>query len=136
MTRQFALLESFDLDTDSSVLTLRGGISDPFAPEISLRREGVYLLIAGAFGVVEIALRLHYDEVYRALHVLHVNDGLTTTRQIGTGQAYLGIGLKTDDTLTVQLVIVGDATGHLRMNFQITPALRIPFMQWIEDNKR
>lgn len=133
MTQTFALLDDVRVDEESGIITLKGDGSAAFMPEISMRREGAYIVIAAGTGVIEVALRLHYDELRRSLSMLQPNDGLTTTRQIGTGQAYLGIGLKMDGTLVLRPVIVGDATGHLRLNFKLASATREALLKWIED---
>ncbi|MCK6580183.1 MAG: hypothetical protein L6Q98_18990 [Anaerolineae bacterium] len=133
MTRTFALLDDSTVDTTAGILTLRGQVQDSYAPEISMRREGALIVIAAGTGVIEVALRLRYDELRQAMQYLQPNDGLTTSRQVGTGQAYLGIGLKTDDTLILRPVIVGDASGHLRLNFRLTSAVRAVMARWIED---
>ncbi|MBK8022155.1 MAG: hypothetical protein IPK19_12180 [Chloroflexi bacterium] len=132
VTRTFALLDDVSVDTSTGILTMRGEAHDNFAPEISMRREGAQIVIAAGTGVIEVALRLRYDELRQALHTLQPNDGLTTSRQVGTGQAYLGIGLKTDESLVLRPVIVGDATGHLRLNFRLNATVRARFAQWIE----
>lgn len=132
MTRTFAVLDDASVDDSTGILTLCGNVKDSFAPEISMRREGIYVVIAAGTGVIEVALRLRYEELLSAFAHLQPNDGLTTTRQVGTGESYLGIGLKSDQSLVLRPVIVGDATGHLRLNFSLTPLVRETLAQWIQ----
>jgi hypothetical protein len=135
MSRAFALLDTTIIDAENHLLTLRGSETGTLTPEISIRREGVWLLIAAGVGFVEVALRLSFEEMHHVLSSLQPNDGLTTTRQVGTGEAYLGVGLKQDGTLILRPIVVGDATGHVRMNFRLTSDARAALLRWIAEAK-
>ncbi|MDZ4771245.1 MAG: hypothetical protein SGJ24_19150 [Chloroflexota bacterium] len=129
MTRTFAVLDHTSIE--GGILTLRGAEAGVLTPEISIKREGTYVVLAAGVGFVEVALRLHYAELQQMTAHLQPNDGLTTSRQVGTGEAYLAIGLKTDGTLILRPVVVGDASGHLRMNFKLTSDARAVLLSWI-----
>lgn len=129
MSRTFAVLDQSSLE--AGILTLRGAEAGVLTPEISLKREGAYLVIGAGVGFVEVALRLNFDEARQAMAHLQPNDGLTTSRQVGSGDAYLGVGLRSDGTMILRPIIVGDATGHLRMNFHLSSATRATLAEWI-----
>jgi hypothetical protein len=57
--------------------------------------------------------------------------GLQTTRQVGTGQAYLSLGLQSDGSLLIRPTIVADATGHLGVNLVLTDAVRQALYDWL-----
>ncbi len=133
MSRAFALLDTTLVDDENHLLTLRGAETGALIPEITIRREGIWLLIAAGVGFFEVALRLSFAEMRHVLASLQPNDGLTTTRQVGTGEAYLGVGLKQDGTLILRPVVVGDATGHVRMNFRLTSNARAALTKWIAE---
>jgi hypothetical protein len=59
-------------------------------------------------------------------------DGLSTTRQVGTGQAYLAMGLSPDNNLLLRPTIVADATGHLSLNLEITQKVRQTLYDWLK----
>jgi hypothetical protein len=58
-------------------------------------------------------------------------NGLRTTRQVGTGQAYLALGLQDDGTLVMRPTIVADATGHICLNLLLTSETREAIMDWL-----
>jgi len=50
---------------------------------------------------------------------------------VGTGQAYLAMGLTTDNHLLLRLTIVADATGHMSLNMNLEPAVRTKLYDWL-----
>lgn len=122
--RNFQSLDAsrFDAESDSLELFYTGADSDQ--PRLALHREGSYVTISASYGPLEIALRPKYDELVRILSRLTAVEGLHTTRQVGTGQAYLGIGLNNQGNLMLRPTIVADATGHFSLNIEISQAGR------------
>ena len=57
------------------------------------------MAISASYGPMEIALRPRYEDLTRLLARLQPVEGLQTTRQVGTSQAYLATGLRSDGTL-------------------------------------
>jgi hypothetical protein len=98
---------------------------------VSMRREGDYITIAASYGLLEIALRPRYHELTRVLSRLQPVEGLQTTRQVGTGQAYLALGLKPDGTLLMRPTLVADATGHMTFNLTLTDEVRKALFAWM-----
>src|SRR5688572_12610507 len=97
--RNFELLDQVTVDTDSGVLTLSSGDDITGHPVVALRREGGYIALSASYGPLEIALRPRFQELSRVLARLQPVEGLQTTRQVGTGQAYLAVGLRPDGVL-------------------------------------
>jgi len=81
---------------------------------------------------LEIALRPRYEDLVRTLSRLTAVDGLHTTRQVGTGQAYLAMGLTKDDNLLLRPTIVADATGHMSLNIEIAQSAREVLYDWLK----
>jgi len=129
--RHFQTLDKFSVDQESGVILLSVHDDSGQHPQLALRREGVYVAISAHFGPVEIALRPRYDELARLLARLQPVDGLQTTRQVGTSQSYLAIGLRADDSLVLRPTIVADATGHFSFNLVVTPNLRRALFAWL-----
>lgn len=100
-------------------------------PLLAMVKEGSYVAISVSYGPLEIALRLHLDDVQRAFRRLQHVEGLQMTRQIGTGQAYLGIGLMGDGGLVICPTIIADATGHMSLNVVLTDDARAALYQWL-----
>lgn len=101
------------------------------AASIWMRQEGSYIAISASSGPLEIALRLHLDELKRSLARLHPVEGLQITRQIGTGQAYLGVGLLSSGELLLRPTIIADSTGHLSLNLTLTDTVRQTLYGWL-----
>jgi hypothetical protein len=78
-----------------------------------------------------LAMRPRYEDLARALGRLSVVEGLATTRQVGTGQAYLALGLMADRSLMMRLTIVADATGHLSLNMKLTAGAATKLYDWL-----
>ena len=128
--RHFQTLDTIHVDHESGVVTL--SIRDvPNSPMISMRREGAYIAISASYGPLEIALRPRVEEFERLLGRLKPVEGLQTTRQVGTSQAYVAIGLRSDGSLVLRPTIAADATGHLSFNLMLTPHIREAFYAWL-----
>lgn len=129
--RNFELLNQVNIDADSGVFTLTTADDAPGSPVVALRREGGYIALSASYGPLEIALRPRYQELARVLARLQPVEGLQTTRQVGTGQAYVAFGLRTDGLLLMRLTIVADATGHMAFNFSLSDAARHELFEWL-----
>jgi hypothetical protein len=129
--RNFELLDTYSLDSDSGVITLSAKNDTPYHPVVALRREGGYIALSASYGPLEIALRPRYQELSRVLARLQPVEGLQTTRQVGTGQAYVAVGLRPDGVLLLRLTIVADATGHLGFNLSLSDDVRAALFEWL-----
>ncbi len=129
--RNFQTLDKIAIDAKSGIMTLSVSTANDYSPIIAMRREGAYIAISASHGPLEIALRPHVEELARLLGRLQPVEGLQTTRQVGTGQAYLAIGLRTDGALIMRPTIAVDATGHFSFNLALTPHIRLAFYEWL-----
>src|SRR5260370_1171799 len=129
--RNFQVLDGAKFDKEANSLELFSKSAEAGQPRLALRREGAYVTISASYGPLEIALRPHYEELVRALSRLTAVDGLHTTRQVGTAQAYLAMGLMSDNSLLLRPTIIADATGHLSMNIEISHDVREALYQWL-----
>ncbi len=119
-----------NLDSNSLELFLKNAASEQ--PQLALRREGAYVTISASYGPLEIAMRPRYEDLARTLSRLSVVEGLHTTRQVGTGQAYLAMGLTPENHLLLRLTIVADATGHLSLNLDVASEARAKLFEWLD----
>jgi hypothetical protein len=129
--RNFELLDKVSVDADSGVITLTTQNDNSGNPVVALRREGGYIALSASYGPLEIALRPRFQELSRVLARLQPVEGLQTTRQVGTGQAYLAVGLKPDGVLLLRPTIVADATGHMGFNLALSDAVRKTLYDWL-----
>lgn len=129
--RDFYELDSVDLNESSGVISFKG-TNGEVMPRLSLRREGGYIAISVSYGPIEVALRPRYPELTRVLGRLRPVAGLQTTRQVGTGQAYLALGLREDNSLVVRPTMVADATGHLTFNLLLSNSARAALFEWLQ----
>jgi hypothetical protein len=134
--RNFQILDEARVDDETGIIQL--SVSDDIGqrPRLAMRREGNYLSISASYGPLEIAMRLEYLQVERVFSNLHPVKGLQTTRQIGTGQAYIAAGLQEDGGLAIRPTIVADATGHLSFNLALTNAARRALFEWLSIENR
>jgi hypothetical protein len=132
--RHFEMLDHMAIDSDSGIMTLSKTGAHQDHPQVSMRREGAYVAISARYGPLEIALRPRYDDLLRVLARLQPVEGLQTTRQVGTSQAYLALGLRSDQSLLIRPTIVVDATGLFSMNLGLTPAICRQFFEWVPVN--
>jgi hypothetical protein len=129
--RHFEMLDHMLVDPDSGIMTLSKTGAHDEDPQISMRREGAYMAISARYGPLEIALRPRYDDLVRVLLRLQPVEGLQTTRQVGTSQAYLALGLRSDQSLLMRPTIVADATGLFSMNLGLAPDVARQFFSWV-----
>lgn len=129
--RNFQTLDKVTIDEKTGIIFLETQVELDSHPTITLRREGGYVAISASYGLFEIALRPRFQELARVLARLQPIEGLQTTRQVGTGQAFLALGLSPDGTLLMRPTIVADATGHLCLNLALTDALRKTLFEWL-----
>lgn len=130
--RNFQILDGSKINKESDSLELFFTNADTEQPRLALRREGIYVTISASYGPLEIALRPRYEDLVRTLSRLTAVEGLHTTRQVGTGQAYLAMGLTQDDNLLLRPTIVADATGHLSLNIEIAQSARQVLYDWLK----
>ncbi len=130
--RNFQKLDGYKVNPDSDSLELFLTNADEEQPRLALRREGSYVTISASYGPLEIALRPRYEDLIRALSRLTVIEGLQTTRQVGTGQAYVSMGLASDGDLLMRPTIVADATGHFSLNLEVANPARQVLYDWLE----
>jgi len=131
MMRNFQTLDKVTVDDDTGIIYLTVEDDTDNNPLLAMRLEGSYLAISASYGPIEIALRPRLDEVTRVLERLRPVEGLQITRHVGTGNANLGVGLKSDGMLLLRPTIVGDATGHLGFNLALTANVRQALFAWL-----
>jgi hypothetical protein len=89
------------------------------------------MAISVRYGPVELALRPRYEELTRLLARLQPVEGLQTTRQVGSSNAFLAIGLRGDGSLVMRPTIAADATGQFSFNFMLSPEVRQTLFDWL-----
>jgi len=129
--RKFIELDQATVDAETGIISLTAARATEAQPTVSMRREGDYITISASYGLLEIALRPRYHELTRVLSRLQPVEGLQTTRQVGTGQAFLALGLKPDGTLLMRPTLVADATGHMSFNLALTDSIRSTLYSWL-----
>jgi len=128
--RNFQPLDHVIVDSETETLQLEHTDSDN-DPLLVMHREGLYVAISASFGPLELALRPRYEDLVRTLERLQAIEGLQTTRQVGTAQAYMSIGLSTTGELVLRPTIVADATGHMTLNLRLTAPAREAVFKWL-----
>jgi GAF domain-containing protein len=125
--RTFQVLDrtTHNPDTGTLLITAQNG------SQLAMQREGDYLAMSVSFGPIEIALRPRFQEVVRTLAHLRPLDGLQTSRQVGTVEAYLAVGLHSDGRLFMRPTLVQDATGHFSFNLELTSEARTELFKWL-----
>lgn len=129
--RNFHTLDTANIDAEAGLLSFGSGIEAPFKPQLTMRKEGTYVVLSVSHGPIELALRPRGDELRRVLGRLHPVEGLQTTRQAGTGEAYIAFGLQTDGKLLMRPTLVADATGHMCFNLTLTDDARRVLFEWL-----
>ncbi|MBC7869346.1 MAG: hypothetical protein H7Y09_00795 [Chitinophagaceae bacterium] len=129
--RNFQTLDQVHIDAGTGVITLSTQDENGMRPRVSMRREGGYVSISASYGPLEIAMRPRFVELGRTLSRLRPVQGLQTTRQVGTGQAYIALGLQEDGALILRPTIVADATGHFCINLTLTNDVRQRVFDWL-----
>ena len=129
--RNFQPLDHAMVDDETETIQLAHGGSGN-VPILVMHREGPYVTISASTGPLEIALRPRYEDLIRALSRLPAVDGLHFTRQVGTAQAFLAIGLMPNGELLMRPTIVADATGYLSLNLQLSSDTRQALYDWLK----
>jgi hypothetical protein len=129
--RNFHTLDTPVLDSEAGLLSFQSSVEAPFKPQLTLRKEGTYVALSVSHGPIEVALRPRTDELRRVLGRLYPVEGLQTTRQAGTGEAYIALGLQTDGKLLMRPTLVSDATGHMCFNLTLTDQARKALFEWL-----
>lgn len=130
--RNFQLLDQIEPDDDSGIIHFSSSEDSGNSPRLALGREGDYVTISGSYGALELALRLHYEEVVRTFSRLQPVAGLRTSRQIGTGSSTLALGTQPDGNLILRIMLTGDAAGHISLNLQLTPDAYSALRRWLD----
>ncbi len=130
--RTYQILDTARIDKELDNLEIFSSTAVAQQPTLALRREGIYVTISASYGPFEIALRPRYEDLVRTLSRLTTVEGLHTTRQVGTGQAFLAMGLTHDDSLLLRPTIVADATGHLCLNIEVSQNARRILYEWLK----
>jgi hypothetical protein len=129
--RNFQLLDVVTFDNHAGSVQFTSEESLIAKPIVTVQREGGYVAFSASYGPFEMAVRPRFQELSRVLGRLNAVEGLQTTRQVGTAQAYLAVGLKPDGLLLLRPTVVGDATGHIVMNFALSSAARQALFEWL-----
>lgn len=129
--RNFQLLDVVTFDNHVGLIQFTSEEPLVAKPVITMQREGGYVVFSASYGPLEIAVRPRFQELARVLGRLNAVEGLQTTRQVGTAQTYLAVGLKPDGLLLLRPTVVGDATGHISMNFALSSAARQALFEWL-----
>lgn len=128
--RQFQTLDHINIDAETRLVSLTCSADTSQHVEVTMRREGDYLAISFSLNALELALRPRFSEFTRALSHIQPVDGLNTTRQVGTGNAFLALGLHTDGSLIIRPTFVADATGYISFNLKLTPEAHRSLVGW------
>ena len=129
--RNFQTLDTYAVESDLGILYLSSSAETIGTPKVSMRREGGYMSISVSYGPLEIALRPRFVDLARTLHRLRPVQGLQTTRQVGSAQAYIALGLREDGSLVMRPTLVSDATGLMVYNLLLTDPVREALYAWL-----
>jgi hypothetical protein len=130
--RYFQTLTHTHNDTATGILHITADDGGNLMPRISLKREGDYVAISASYGPIEMALRPRYTEFMFGLTHLQPIEGLQTSRQVGSGQTYIALGLQPDGALVLRPTLIGDGGGHVSLNLAINSDARATLMGWLE----
>lgn len=129
--RHYQVLDTVTIDEESGIFTVAATGSAVDA-NVALRREGAYVAISASYGPVEIAMRPAHDALTRTLSRLRPIGGLQTSRELGSAQAYISVGLRADGSLILRPTVAGDASGHVGLNFCLSDEVRRALYAWLE----
>lgn len=129
--RTYQTLDRAEIDADRDILMLTSSARNELSTSVAMRREGDFLAISCSRGALELALRLKKADVTRTFSHLQPAEGQQTPRQIGTGQAFLQVGLQTNGALLLRPVLVADAGGLLALNLSVEHAARRALLSWL-----
>lgn len=103
-------------------------------PMLAMSREGTFLSLSASFGPLEIALRLRFDDLRRRLERLLPVHGLATTRQVGTANSFIALGVTEDERLVMRPTIVSDASGKMTFNLVTSHDVYKALLDWLDTN--
>lgn len=127
--RDYQFLDTITEEGGRLLLTNReGGASHSV---LALAQEGDKIVISASIGALDLALRLRLEELKRQLNSMRPVPGLSTTRQVGTVQAFMGLGLLEDNRLVLRPTLLVDATGKLSFNLLTSEACYRRLLEWI-----
>jgi hypothetical protein len=129
--RTYSTLDKVSINQESGVISFSSAKDNGSSPEMSIKREGAFIAISVSHGPLEVALRPKFPELEQVLSHLHPVSGLQTTRQVGTGESYLALGLRDDGALVLRPTIVADATGLLCFNIIVSGEAREALYKWL-----
>ena len=131
--RNLQTLDQAEVDSGTGVITFCSAENSSVNPIVAMRREGEYVAISASYGALELALRPKIGELSRTISHLQANDGLSTTRQVGNGNCFLGLGARTDGALVLRPTIVGDASGYFCLNLLLGEEAATVLRNWLGD---
>ena len=132
--RTLQTLDHAAVDSSTGVITFSATGKNILTPTAAMRREGEYAAISASYGALEIALRPRVRELIRTLRTIQPNDGLNTTRQVGSANCFLGLGLRTDGAIILRPTIVGDASGYFCLNLILSPEAAASLRAWLGED--
>lgn len=129
--RNYSTLDNISINEESGVISFTAAQQNGSSPVLSIKREGAFVAISVSHGPLEVALRPKFPDLERVLGRLRPVSGLQTTRQVGTGESYLALGLRDDGALVLRPTIVADATGLMCFNIVISGEAREALYKWL-----
>ena len=78
---------------------------------------------------------MRYDDLVRQMTGLTPSPSMATTRQVGSGQAFMGLGLTQDGRLIMRPSLVSDATGHVTINLAASGEVYQKVTEWLNSEK-
>jgi hypothetical protein len=130
--RNFQTLETVTVDKQTGIIHFATQNASPMNPRLAMRREGDYVPTSVSYGPIEISLRLRHERMIWILTRLQPVAGLQTSRQVGTGQAYLAVGMTPEGELVARPTLEADATGRIVFNLLLTPECCKALFDWLE----
>lgn len=129
--RNYQLLDTATTQPDN-VLQLSTSEDNPEQPMLAMSREGAFVSLSVSFGPLEIALRLRFDDLRRRLERLLPIHGLATTRQVGTANSFVALGITDDERLVMRPTIVSDASGKITFNLVTSQSVYQTIIEWLD----
>lgn len=102
---------------------------------LALAQEGDKVVISASLGALEVALRLRLEELKRQFNGLKPVPGLSITRQVGTVEAFMGMGLVENSQLVLRPTLLVDATGKLSFNLLLSEPCYQRLLEWLNAKK-
>ena len=133
--RNYQVLDVATLEPDG-VLSLTTSEENPDRPILSMSREGAFVSLSASFGPLEIALRLRFEDLRRRLERLLPVHGLATTRQVGTANSFVALGVTDDERLVMRPTIVSDASGKMTFNLVTSSPVYQQILEWLDEKSK